>query len=81
MEAKSAKMGRERKTNEMDFISSTDHVCFIGENEISEIKEHHTKERFNLHLALEMKKRLDRICLHSSLLSKQLKLKVCLILL
>jgi len=44
----------------MDFISSTDHVCIVGENEISEIKEHHTKKRFDFEFTLQLNKRFDR---------------------
>jgi hypothetical protein len=51
-----------RKAKGMDFISSTPHVCIQGENEISEIKRHHTKKAFQFLFALESKKRLDRKC-------------------
>jgi hypothetical protein len=46
----------------MDFISTAAHVCIVEENEISEIKRHHTKKAFQLLFALEKNKRLDREC-------------------
>jgi hypothetical protein len=46
----------ERARKRTDFISSTAHVCIQGENEISEIKRHHTKKAFQFLFALETNK-------------------------
>jgi hypothetical protein len=41
-----SKEKRERKAKRTDFISSATHVCTMRENEINEIKRHHTKKAF-----------------------------------